>query len=426
MKAIIIGGGISGCTIAYLLRKKGYDITIIEKDDDVGGICRTYSLNGIQYEFGPHILYTNDQEIRAFFEQFIKNREKKFFVHASIDGTLNNLCDFPVSVDNVLKLDNPTKVINELYHLNLDGPNLTNFEQYVQSRMGETLYDTFIKGYNIKQWGISPKDMLPTWAKFRKLCLTYEDKGMFGNMWQGYPENGYGELFDQLAQGITVIQGVVEEISIDRSNAEYALVKLSTGELVKISGDIFISTIPIDCISNRFEELPYRGICKVFALVEEDYVMPTYLTTFPNNYSFTRIMEYKHETQQNVSGSILSAVFPFDAGEKNLPIEKWTNEFISVLTTITKCHVTETISVVRHYVYPISTANTERIFWNMMSKIVKCENLFVLGRLGLYAYVSMDTCVYQAMKLVKMMEEYETMGHRARLDEYKKIRARLS
>ena len=41
-KIIVFGGGISGLTCSYLLLKKGYDVTIIEKNDDVGGYCSTY------------------------------------------------------------------------------------------------------------------------------------------------------------------------------------------------------------------------------------------------------------------------------------------------------------------------------------------------------------------------------------------------
>ena len=34
---IVIGAGISGLTSAYLLSKKGFDVTIIEKNNSVGG-----------------------------------------------------------------------------------------------------------------------------------------------------------------------------------------------------------------------------------------------------------------------------------------------------------------------------------------------------------------------------------------------------
>ena len=39
---IIVGAGIAGLTNGYQLLKAGYDVTILERDDAVGGLSRTY------------------------------------------------------------------------------------------------------------------------------------------------------------------------------------------------------------------------------------------------------------------------------------------------------------------------------------------------------------------------------------------------
>jgi len=36
-KITILGAGISGLTTAYLLQKKGFDVTVIEKNNQPGG-----------------------------------------------------------------------------------------------------------------------------------------------------------------------------------------------------------------------------------------------------------------------------------------------------------------------------------------------------------------------------------------------------
>ena len=38
--------------------------------------------------------------------------------------------------------------------LNFKNIYITNFEKYVISRMGKTLYELYVKNYNIKQWKI--------------------------------------------------------------------------------------------------------------------------------------------------------------------------------------------------------------------------------------------------------------------------------
>ena len=40
-KVIVLGAGISGLTTAYLLHKDGYDVTVLEKNDNVGGSIET-------------------------------------------------------------------------------------------------------------------------------------------------------------------------------------------------------------------------------------------------------------------------------------------------------------------------------------------------------------------------------------------------
>lgn len=51
---IIIGGGISGLTAAYLLHKQGKDVLVLEKESEPGGNIRTIHQNGARMETGPH------------------------------------------------------------------------------------------------------------------------------------------------------------------------------------------------------------------------------------------------------------------------------------------------------------------------------------------------------------------------------------
>lgn len=54
--AIIIGGGISGLLIALALCKEKKNVLIIEKDNCLGGNCRTYEIDGYHMDTGPHAI----------------------------------------------------------------------------------------------------------------------------------------------------------------------------------------------------------------------------------------------------------------------------------------------------------------------------------------------------------------------------------
>jgi oxygen-dependent protoporphyrinogen oxidase len=56
MKVAVIGAGISGLTTAFLLKRKGVDITLFEASDKAGGNVQTIEKNGFTIEQGPNSL----------------------------------------------------------------------------------------------------------------------------------------------------------------------------------------------------------------------------------------------------------------------------------------------------------------------------------------------------------------------------------
>ncbi len=55
-KICIIGSGISGLTAAFLLKNKGYDVTLFEKSGRVGGNIQTVEVDGFKIEYAPNSL----------------------------------------------------------------------------------------------------------------------------------------------------------------------------------------------------------------------------------------------------------------------------------------------------------------------------------------------------------------------------------
>ncbi len=54
--AIVAGAGISGILSALALGKEGKKVVVIEKNNIIGGNCRTYEINGYHLDTGPHII----------------------------------------------------------------------------------------------------------------------------------------------------------------------------------------------------------------------------------------------------------------------------------------------------------------------------------------------------------------------------------
>ena len=55
-KAIVIGGGFGGIAVSLRLKKLGYDTTIIEKLNELGGRARVFEINGYKHDAGPTVI----------------------------------------------------------------------------------------------------------------------------------------------------------------------------------------------------------------------------------------------------------------------------------------------------------------------------------------------------------------------------------
>ena len=82
-KVVILGAGISGLTTAYLLHKDGYDVTVLEKKDKVGGSIETVSENGLLFDRGPN----SALETTPLIAQLVEELDlKEQFVYANKEG----------------------------------------------------------------------------------------------------------------------------------------------------------------------------------------------------------------------------------------------------------------------------------------------------------------------------------------------------
>ena len=60
-KAIILGAGPTGLITAWKLLESNWDVTIIEKQNISGGLCRSWKWNEYFVDTGPHIFHTPDK-----------------------------------------------------------------------------------------------------------------------------------------------------------------------------------------------------------------------------------------------------------------------------------------------------------------------------------------------------------------------------
>jgi UDP-galactopyranose mutase len=423
MKVVILGGGLAGCTVGYLLKKEGHEVTIIEKNEYIGGICQTHQFGGVNYEFGPHVLYAqrDTNSYRLFQELMPEVREQKYFPKLSINGEMDHLCSFPPTVENVLRLDQEDMetAIEELYRVNAEAPDLENLEKFIISRVGNTMYRYFFQNYNKKHWGLDPKDMDTEWARYRNFFLRPKSYGMFGNAWQGHPTS-YQDFFKKLTADLNIVREKVKKVAYNDNKVKYVELENET-----ITGDIYISTIPIDQLISNSNVLEYRGVTKMYFLLEGKSDLPTYLCTFPNNYSFTRLIDYNLQSGQQCENSVISFAFPHKALEKDLPLQAWKAEATQFIKEKMKKEILNSKIINHDFCYPVSSASMLEQFDSLLKQTSNIENLITFGRLGLYSYISMCTIVEQSYKVTEVIDSFKDFGEEQKYEFYKQLRRTL-
>ncbi len=68
-KVVVIGSGFSGISAATSLASKGYEVTVLEKNETPGGRARTFSEHGFTFDMGPSWYWMPDV-FDSYFESF--------------------------------------------------------------------------------------------------------------------------------------------------------------------------------------------------------------------------------------------------------------------------------------------------------------------------------------------------------------------
>ncbi len=281
---IIVGSGMYGAVAAERLRKKGKSVLVLERRDHIGGNCYSYDYEGTNiniHKYGTHIFHTNNKEIWDYINQFTEfNR----YQHRVLTTYQDKVYTMPINLGTV----------NAFYNLNLkpsevedfiaakrDGTiNPRNLEEKAISLIGKDLYEAFIKGYTIKQWGLDPKELPASIITRLPVRDSYHD-AYFDDLYQGIPVGGYTPIFERLLEGIPI------ELNVDFfERQDYWLQHCEK----------LIYTGPIDrYFDYRFGRLRWRSVrFEMEKLPVADFQGTSVMNYADAEVSFTRIHEPKH------------------------------------------------------------------------------------------------------------------------------------
>ena len=161
---VIAGAGVAGLTAGYLLSQKGYHVVVLEKEDSVGGLARSFYYDDFIFDIGPHRFHTDDEEVLQFIEKIL-DEDKIVLPRSSGVWMFGKYHDWPLNWKVLFKL--PLSVMlrtvpDLLFRKAQSG---SSFEDYIISRYGRTLYDVFFKPYTEKFLKLPPHKVHNNWAE---------------------------------------------------------------------------------------------------------------------------------------------------------------------------------------------------------------------------------------------------------------------
>lgn len=351
---LVVGSGLTGGTIARALADRGYKVLILDRRAHVGGnVHDHWHAGGIRiHTYGPHYFRTSSEEIWKFVNRFDQFYCYEPVLMTKVDGALEH---WPIQGDYIKRtvgLDWKPSFVGSP----------KNFEEASLAIMPKPIYDKFIYGYNVKQWGIDPKKLESSLAGRFDVRIDGE-KRLKTCPYQGIPISGYAGFTKNIIEGIQTITSV--DYRMMRNDITVRKRTIYTG--------------PIDELFDYdLGKLEYRGQKREHTYYPDaNYLQPVGQVNTPelNQGPQVRILEWKHMMQEKEKekavGSVLTTETPFAPNNSN------------------------------EYEYPFPDSRNRALFKKYQDRVTGMDDLLVCGRLGEYRYYDMDQAIGRALMLVE-------------------------
>ena len=358
---VIVGSGPVGCILAERLSSQlKLKCLIIERRNNIGGNCYdVHSKSGILYhKYGPHYFRSSNIELINYLKKFTKFHNANYEVKSYVNSKLYN---FPINLTT----------LNEFFNTDLDASNmkkllkkkrikfdkLDNFENYLLSKIGKDLYESFYKNYTLKQWNIHPS-LLPA-SVAKRIPIRFDSDNRYVNeKFQIMPSKGFTEMFNNMLDSkLITIKLNTDYFKCKNLNPKY----------------FTIYTGPIDKYFNyKYGKLGWRSLKFKFEEHKTKFKQPYVQINYPNDYKFTRKVEIKHVTKQNHNMTIISKEYPTYGNEPY---------------------------------YPVNTIEDKIKFKKYLKLSKSKKNVHFVGRLAEYTYINTDQAMERALNLFEKIKK---------------------
>lgn len=419
-KYLIIGAGISGLTFANYTND---DYLIVEKENEVGGYCRTIKRKDYVWDYAGHFFHFKTDEFK---QKFLDKMPKEDIIYNDKCTKIlykDKLIDFPFQT-NIHQLEKE-EFIDCLYDLfnKEEKEHYDNFLDMLYGKFGKSIVEKFLKPYNEKLYAVDLTQLdVDAMGRF----FPYADKeAIIKNMKNSevnsynssflYPKHGAGSFIEILYSSLDK-EKVLLNTSVVSLDLENKQAKLSNGSVIQY--EYLINTMPLNQFlklirgkDDLLNEMTYNkvlvfnlGFDKASPLCKKEHwlYIPSkdcnyYRVGFYNNIlnedKLSMYIEIGYNRDDTITDDMINE--QLDLTLKNLKESGIIDDSMNLV---------DYVSLIMDPAYVhINTKTTKDI--DMLKEEFKLKNVYTIGRYGAWIYNCMEDSMLVAKELAEDLNE---------------------
>lgn len=431
MKLTILGGGLSAISLAYFLQDSEQieEIIILEKDDDIGGLCRSIHKDGYTYDIGPHILFSKDKEMLQLMLDVVpetnKLRRSNQIIHKG------KYVQYPFENDlSKLPSEDLNYAITAFQNNPYENYDAQNMLQFFLKIFGEGITNLYLRPYNEKIWKHDPSFMdtqmveripKPTDEEIMRSAAGETVDGYVHQLYFDFPKTGGIEA---VVKGFAGKLNGKCKVLLNQNITKVS--KTGSGYVVRANREGFVcdkvvSTIPVqdftevyadatDAIGNYVKDLKYNSILIAFVRTKKDLSGDNFaFMTADKDVLFHRIskMDFLGEAYKSDGATYMVEVtYKQNDWIDRLSQEELKQKIVSGLQSIQfieEKEDAEFMNITKHqYAYVIYDLNHK----SNMEKIreyYSSQGVYLNGRFGNFEYWNMDKILRESKNLAEII-----------------------
>lgn len=257
---VILGAGIAGISAAYHLKQKGENSVIFEKDNDWGGLCGFFEIDGFRFDRFVHFTFAKDEKIAELFA-----KSSPLYAHPPVSYNYWRGCWLKHPAQNnlaPLPIEEKVKIIDSFVNRpRKDVAEISDYAEWLRVQYGDYFAENFPFAYTRKYWGVEAKQLETKWVGNRlhvsplpevlRGAFAEQQENFYYTKFMNYPKKGgFRSIMNECRKGLDIRLNK-KAVRIDTAAKQ---VEFADGMVENY--DNLISSLPLPEIIKMISDVP--------------------------------------------------------------------------------------------------------------------------------------------------------------------------